>query len=172
MTLPTSVDKATKEYLSNNDPIGEFAKWYMSQNYHLTYMLATEFYDKFKNWCVSSCLSGLNITDNKFRNVIRQYGFVFDTGTNVGIEDIYVYSPDYKEDSKYNPNIEFYDCSNCTYCLSNDGCLHCIKKEIFDTKDTTLNVPELLKTFYDSLPDNVKDKFNVSKGLDVEELEL
>lgn len=164
LTSPSSVKIATDRYLAENDPIGEFAKWYMENNYHSTYMLATEFYDKFKSWCVSNCLSGLNITDNLFRKGIRNHKFTFDVGVEAGTEDIYVYAPDYIEGGEINPNIKFYDCSNCAYCGMGTECLHCIKKDLFDTKDTTLNVPELLQMFYDNLPDEVKDKLSVPKS--------
>ena len=165
LTLPSSVDVATKKYLAENNPIGEFAKWYMENHYHSTCMLATEFYDTFKKWCVSNCLSGLNITDNLFRKGIRNYKFTFDIGSQSGTEDVCVYTPDYVADNdNLNPNIKFYDCSNCAYCGMGTECLHCIKKDLFDTKDTTLNVPELLEMFYNELPDDVKDKLSVSKS--------
>lgn len=164
LTLPSSVDVATQRYLAKNDPIGEFAKWLLADVYHLTYMLATELYDKFGNWCKSRCLSGLNIPDNKLRTSLEHRGFVFAPGATAGVDDIYVYAPDYVEGGVYNPNIEWHDCSNCTYCGSGSECLNCIKTQIFDTKDTTVNVRELLQLFYDNLPDDVKDKLSVPKS--------
>lgn len=174
LTSPASVKIATDRYLAKNDPIGEFVKWYMEYNYHSTCLLATEMYDKFVTWCKSCCLSGLNIPDNKFRTALEHRGFVFEAGEEAGTEDVYVYTPDYVEDNfNLSPNIKFYDCSNCAYCGIGTECLHCIKKDLFDTKDTTLNVPELLQMFYDSLPDEVKDKLSVPKSgfiLDFEQI--
>lgn len=165
LTYPASVKKATDRYLAKNDPIGEFVKWYMEYNYHSTCLLATEMYEKFDNWCKSSCLSGLKISDDKLRTSLEHRGFVFEVGEEAGTEDVYVYTPDYVEDNfNLSPNITFYDCSNCAYCGIGTECLHCIKKDLFDTKDTTLNVPELLQMFYNDLPDEVKDKLSVPKS--------
>lgn len=157
LTLPSSVDVATKKYLAENNPVGEFAKWYMSNDYHLTYMLATELYDKFNQWCKSNCLSGLNITDNAFRKGIRSHGFVFDTA---GAEDVYVYAPDYVEGNKFSVNIPWYDCAYCSHCSNSDfGCEGCIKKDLFDY---SMDIPALLQEFWDNYPD--KDKLSVSKS--------
>lgn len=165
LTYPSSVKNATDKYLAKNDPIGEFVKWYMDYYYHSTCLLATELYDKFVNWCKSSCLSGLKISDDKLRTALEHRGFVFDVGEEAGTEDVYVYTPDYVKDNfNLSPNIKFYDCSNCAYCGSSMECMRCIKRDLFDTKDTTLNVPELLQMFYDNLPDEVKDKLSVPKS--------
>lgn len=159
LTLPSVVDVATKKYLAENDPIGEFVKWYMSNDYHLTYMLATEFYDKFKSWCVSNCLSGLNITDNLFRKGIRNHKFTFDVG--VDTEDIYVYTPDYAEGVVINPAIPWHDCAYCSHCGNSMECTGCIKKDLLDTYR---DIPALLQKFWDELPADVKSKYDVPKS--------
>lgn len=163
LTLPSSVKQATNAYLAENDPIGEFVKWYMAEDYHLTYMLATEFYEKFRQWCISNCLSGLNITDKDFRKGIIQHKFSFASGSKAGIEDVYVYTPDYVEGSEFNPNIAWYDCTYCSHCGNLDmGCMGCIKKQLFDMKDDALDIPKLLQEFWDNYPD--KDKLRIPKS--------
>lgn len=168
LTYPSSVDVATKRYLAENDPIGEFVKWYMSNDYHLTYMLATDFYEKFKGWCVSNCISGLNITDNLFRKGIRNHKFSFAAGADT--EDVYVYTPDYAEGSKLSVNIPWYDCAHCSHCGNSAfECFGCVKKDLFDTHR---DIPALLEKFWDELPADVKKKYDVPKfGFVFEDLE-
>lgn len=163
LTLPTSVKEATDAYLAENDPIGEFVKWFMSNEYHLTFILATEFYEKFKEWCKSNCLSGLNISDKSFRTGIKSHKFSFASGTQAGVEDTYVYAPDYIEGDMLNPNIAWYDCVNCYNCGNPDfNCIGCLKKILFNIKDDVIDVPKLLQDFWDNLPD--KDKLRIPKS--------
>lgn len=163
LTLPTSVKEATDAYLAENDPIGEFVKWYMAEDYHLTYMLATEFYEKFKTWCKSNYLSGLNISDKDFRKGIIQHKFSFTSGSKAGVEDVYVYTPDYVKGGEFNPNIAWYDCAYCSHCGNSAfECMGCIKKQLFDMKDDVIDVPKLLQEFWDHLPD--KDKLRIPKS--------
>lgn len=163
LTLPTSVKEATDAYLAENDPIGEFVKWFMSNEYHLTYILATEFYEKFKEWCKSNCLSGLNISDKSFRTGIKSHKFSFASGTQAGVEDTYVYAPDYVEGDMLNPNIAWYDCVNCYNCGNSvSNCMGCLKRTLFNIKDDVIDVPKLLQEFWYNLPD--KDKLRIPKS--------
>jgi hypothetical protein len=170
LTLPSSVDIATNKYLAENDPISEFVKWYMSNDYHLTYMLATEFYDTFKKWCVSNCLSGLNITDNIFRKRLISHNFTFDIGEEAGVKDTYVYTPDYNECSKLSINIPWHDCAYCSHCGGTMfECSGFIKKDLVDTYR---DIPALLQKFWDELPADIKSKYDVPKsGFILESLE-
>lgn len=155
LTSPASVKKATNRYLAKNDPIGEFVKWLLT-GYHQTYMPTTELFDKFDKWCRTSCLSGLNIPDNKFRTALEHRGFVFDIGER--LEDSYVYTPDYEEGSIISPKIPWHDCAYCSQCGDPVlGCTGCIKKELV-TADK--DVRGLLDEFWEWLPDEKKQQYH------------
>lgn len=162
LTLPTVVKSATDKYLAKNDPVGEFAKWYLSNDYHRTSIPSDEFYTMFDNWCKSRCLVGLNITPHRFRTSIEALGFRFDVGEDCGIEDVYVYTPDYSKECKLSINIPWYDCAYCSHCGgSMIECSSCPKKDLFDTYR---DIPALLQKFWDELPADVKKKYDVPKG--------
>lgn len=93
-------------------------------------------------------------------------------GVQAGIEDVYVYTPDYVKGSLYNPNLDWHDCARCIHCGNDSECLHCIKRDIL-ASDGGLDVPTMLRQWYNALPEEQKKLLPLPENnFDISQLEL